>query len=413
MSTWPVFDRFGNDDFCFGVVHKNNGWRDHSKLNGEFRHSSVFNAIYGDKGVERWFQTPEKLGEVFSRHGPASFIVIWSEVDPWALVFRGEDVALIDIAIVKELSQKPELAAEVLTPAFASSGASMSLDDFAAEYIRSGMVCCYGYHKTDEFGSFRGATFHSDKKKLNIGRLYVISNCGGDYFFEGVFDVTSVDQDPEKRFGMQFVYTLHDHSRLEGAIPVNEVLSRDYLRKKVSGGIPFLSVPVKDQLLFERLVADQFSEPSSNEEYLAYLGRIELDKEGAATRRGEASYVRNKLFRQRKFGQCVLCGSNFPVELLVAAHIRKRSQCDDRMKLDFENNVFPMCRFGCDELFERGFVVVDHEGRIRRNYPLPLPTDSRAEGLLAVLEDSECNAYGDNTKAYFEWHFEYHRRDGV
>jgi len=51
---------------------------------------------------------------------------------------------------------------------------------------------------------------------------------------------------------------------------------------------------------------------------------------------------------------CSLCGQLLPVELLVAAHIKPRSECSRRERLDFENIVFGVCVLGCDALYEKG-----------------------------------------------------------
>ena len=42
----------------------------------------------------------------------------------------------------------------------------------------------------------------------------------------------------------------------------------------------------------------------------------------------------------------------------MAAHIKKRSFSSTEEKLDYKNIVMPMCKFGCDELYEKGYIII-------------------------------------------------------
>lgn len=44
--------------------------------------------------------------------------------------------------------------------------------------------------------------------------------------------------------------------------------------------------------------------------------------------------------------------------LLVAAHVNRRADCSNAEKLDAKANVVPTCKFGGDDLFERGYIAV-------------------------------------------------------
>ena len=57
-----------------------------------------------------------------------------------------------------------------------------------------------------------------------------------------------------------------------------------------------------------------------------------------------------------------LCGKSLPEELLVAALIKKRSQCSDEKKQDLVNVAMLACKLGCDIAFELGVVYVDSSG---------------------------------------------------
>ena len=45
----------------------------------------------------------------------------------------------------------------------------------------------------------------------------------------------------------------------------------------------------------------------------------------------------SELFGGKTEAVCVLCGLSYPVELLVAAHLKRRSNCTIAEKLDFRN----------------------------------------------------------------------------
>jgi len=65
-----------------------------------------------------------------------------------------------------------------------------------------------------------------------------------------------------------------------------------------------------------------------------------------------------------------------------------------------------MCKFGCDELFERGYIFVE-EGKIKIN-----DTSFKSKTLLAyciLLDGKSCKYFNDNTLEYFKWHKSYHK----
>jgi hypothetical protein len=89
-----------------------------------------------------------------------------------------------------------------------------------------------------------------------------------------------------------------------------------------------------------------------------------LDREHTALGRVEQSYLRHVLFHNADREACSLCGRLLPVGLLIAAHIKPRSECSRRERLDVKNIVAGMCLLGCDALYERGLISVDERGRI-------------------------------------------------
>lgn len=103
------------------------------------------------------------------------------------------------------------------------------------------------------------------------------------------------------------------------------------------------------------------------EDYKAKIVTPEFDsteREVITQQRREQGFLRKMLFGNELSSLCDLCGREYPTSLLVAAHIKKRALCTEEEKLDFESVVMSNCRFGCDELFERGLIGVSPEGNI-------------------------------------------------
>ena len=104
---------------------------------------------------------------------------------------------------------------------------------------------------------------------------------------------------------------------------------------------------------------------------------------------------------------CGICGRLFPMDLLVAAHIKRRSECSHEEKLDYRHNVMPMCKFGCDDLFERGYVTVE-EGVVR-TLPRALASDTVREHV-SQLDGRACLYWNTHSVVYFKWQRGHARR---
>lgn len=88
-----------------------------------------------------------------------------------------------------------------------------------------------------------------------------------------------------------------------------------------------------------------------------------MESEYVGKRRAEQQYLRQYLLPGVK-GQCLLCGRTFSRDFLVAAHIKKRSLCTPEEKADIPAIAMLACRFGCDELYERGMIAVSQQGKV-------------------------------------------------
>lgn len=129
--------------------------------------------------------------------------------------------------------------------------------------------------------------------------------------------------------------------------------------------------------------------------------------DGTATRptRLEHRYIVRHLFQGKPTGHCWICHNDYPRHLLVAAHIKKRSACDIKEKLDIENIAASMCRLGCDPLFEHGYISV-RNGKVVK-HPSREMTSATTLYIESIV-DKKVAGWGKKNRKYFDWHLEAH-----
>lgn len=116
--------------------------------------------------------------------------------------------------------------------------------------------------------------------------------------------------------------------------------------------------------------------------------------------RVEQGLLRALLFGGKNQEQCALCHKELPTDLLVTAHIKPRSKCSTSERIN-PNVVMPVCKLGCDDFFEKGYVVVDMEGFVRITATKQLSADLQL--ALADLEGKVCTHFGPSTKEFFSF----------
>lgn len=128
----------------------------------------------------------------------------------------------------------------------------------------------------------------------------------------------------------------------------------------------------------------------------------ETDEKAIVKIRKEQNILRHGLFKGHKTAECAICRRVFPVEMLCCSHIKKRCLCSEDERKDL-NVVVPMCKFGCDDLFEKGFIGVD-DGKV---VVLKYSRNETVDTYLNTLKDKTVDAYNDNNKNYFEYQLNY------
>ena len=138
------------------------------------------------------------------------------------------------------------------------------------------------------------------------------------------------------------------------------------------------------------------------EHYKFRLNELEdTDRQGDQTQsRKEQAILRAILFKGVTEIQCAICQRTFPTDLMVTAHIKPRSKCST-FECKNPNVVMPVCRVGCDDFFEKGYIIVDPTGVIRvnqeRNYSPELKT------ILADTAGKHCTHFNKDTAGFFSY----------
>ena len=132
----------------------------------------------------------------------------------------------------------------------------------------------------------------------------------------------------------------------------------------------------------------------------------ELQKKVETWQRTEQGHARERLLKGRQIAECLLCGRSTSKDFLVAGHIKRRASCTDEEKRDLEYVVMICCKFGCDEMFERGFLGVDMNGKILTSSQL---IDDISKSYAEKIVKKEI-VIKESQKKYFEWHLKHRFR---
>jgi hypothetical protein len=140
------------------------------------------------------------------------------------------------------------------------------------------------------------------------------------------------------------------------------------------------------------------------------VGDRTITHEGATDRpatrqeRREQSRLRSALLGEADHATCAICGEDYPARFLWASHIKTRKACTEEERRDLHNIAMLACLFGCDALYEHGYLCIDEAGQVQTSEAL-----LAEPGLLSragSLSGKKCRAHGPRTAEYFRWHRE-------
>lgn len=127
---------------------------------------------------------------------------------------------------------------------------------------------------------------------------------------------------------------------------------------------------------------------------------VDLDNDSITKSRKEQIFLRAHISDGRSQAKCVLCKNEYPIEFLVAAHIKKRSECSTSEKLDFDNIAAFMCKAGCDDMYEKGYVFVS-DGIVKKNRKRF--TTPALDMLISRIEGNTVENWSGSS-AYYKYH---------
>lgn len=116
--------------------------------------------------------------------------------------------------------------------------------------------------------------------------------------------------------------------------------------------------------------------------------------------RKEQAALRSILFRSEPEAKCAICLRTFPTGIMVAGHIKPRSKCSTKERLD-PNVVMPVCKVGCDDFFEKGYIIVNESGVVQSNEGMFY--SSELKSLVNSLTGNLCSYFKEETESFFSY----------
>lgn len=150
--------------------------------------------------------------------------------------------------------------------------------------------------------------------------------------------------------------------------------------------------------------SDKHAPTKTQAEYDSEVRAFEegVDRTAQAQQRREQGHLKNVLIPSTT-ATCDLCGALLPRQFLIAAHIKKRAVCSFEEKIDIPNIAMAACVFGCDHLYERGYITVAEDGTLRVTDALHEAGEVVGDRLDALHGRRFGRDYAPRAK-YFAWH---------
>jgi hypothetical protein len=157
-----------------------------------------------------------------------------------------------------------------------------------------------------------------------------------------------------------------------------------------------------DTLIAGLFEAGKLSDKHFEEHYHLRLSELEHTDGmiNQAQSRKEQGILRGILFKNSKETKCAVCHKKLPTELMVAAHIKPRRKCSTAEKKN-PYVVMPACKIGCDDFFEKGYLIIDGAGEICINTKIHYSEDLKE--ILSAYKGKYCTHFNENTEKFFEY----------
>lgn len=125
-----------------------------------------------------------------------------------------------------------------------------------------------------------------------------------------------------------------------------------------------------------------------------------LDGETLSTYRKEQGELRRALFGSQDEALCGVCGRSYPVDLLVAAHLKPRKECSGEERRDIPAIGMPMCLLGCDALYEQGYISIK-DGIV---VGAPDIDATSVQNPVDLVAGREAPSWTKEREPYVRWH---------
>jgi very-short-patch-repair endonuclease len=308
----------------------------------------------------------------------------------------------------------------ILQPAGNKDGREHYLDTVSKSVSISSVAHLLGNEELDSLkkiypsGEFRcwGVTPSKVNKgkwdKINVGDVTLFSKKGG-VFATAITTFKSHNQalalhlwkTNSEGNTWEYMYFVDDVSHKEIPYQVLNALL-GYKPNFIIQGFNIITGTVSDSVLSElNLLSSTFLPPVTREDAESAILNLEAtERIVSSNARLEQSWLRRQLFSNNTIFDCACCKKRLNVDLLVTAHIKPRKDCSREEKLE-SKIVFPLCKLGCDELFEKGVLVVV-DGKFQFNDSQRLTKDVKEHALK--LDGQVCDYYDKDTEKYFKHH---------
>jgi hypothetical protein len=73
-----------------------------------------------------------------------------------------------------------------------------------------------------------------------------------------------------------------------------------------------------------------------------------------------------------------------------------------------KNIVMPLCKLGCDYLFEEGFILIDGKGKVLANLNKEITDNvtSTVQHYISGIERKICSHFNEITSVYFQHRYD-------
>lgn len=161
----------------------------------------------------------------------------------------------------------------------------------------------------------------------------------------------------------------------------------------------FLNIfPIQSDTFVPEVAESEYVEIVNNK----FQSSDDLDGKSLTSHRKEQAFLRRSLFGNKTTDKCAICGKEYPIGFLCCSHIKKRCLCTTEEKIDYKNIVVPMCKFGCDDLYEKGYIGVC-DGQV---VAIKYAQNSVVDSYINSIKGKSVARFSEDNKKYFEAHLE-------